>query len=131
MSGTDQLFTKLAISRSLYNLEPSNGIPGGNLMKVTILLSVTRALKCKTLGGILRCRLTNALSRQLALLAEPKNTLDSTMSTSSGFFVHTMKHCYATALYTTEAQALSITRARISLPHACNHERSIRKECGK
>ena len=72
---------------------------------------------------------TNALSRQLALLAEPKNPLDSTMSTSSGFFVHTMKHCYATALYTTEAQA--ITHARISLPHACNHERSIRKECGK
>ena len=36
---------------------------------------------------------TNALSRQVALLAEP---LDSTMSTSSGFFVHTMKHCYAT-----------------------------------
>ena len=90
-----------------------------------------KALKCKTLGGILRCRLTNALSRQLALLAEPKNPLDSTMSTSSGFFVHTMKHCYATALYTTEAQALSITHARISLPHACNHERSIRKECGK
>ena len=57
-----------------------------------------KALKCKTLGGILRCRLTNALSRQLALLAEPKNPLDSTMSTSSGFFVHTMKHCYATAL---------------------------------
>ena len=45
--------------------------------------------------------------------------------------VHTMKHCYATALYTTEAQALSVTHARISLPHACNHERSIRKECGK
>ena len=67
----------------------------------------------------------NALSRQVALLAEPKNPLDST---SSGFFVHTMKHCYATALYTTE---LSITHARISLPHACNHERSIRKECGK
>ena len=44
-----------------------------------------------------------------------------------GFFVHTMKHCYATAVYTTEAQALS----RIGLPHACNHERSIRKECGK
>ena len=41
MSGTDQLFTKLAISRSLYNLEPSNGIPGGNLMKAIILLSVT------------------------------------------------------------------------------------------
>ena len=92
---------------------------------------IMKALKCKTLGGILRCRLTNALSRQLALLAEPKNPLDSTMSTSSGFFVHTMKHCYATALYTTEAQALSITHARISLPHACNHERSIRKECGK
>ena len=54
--------------------------------------NVTRALKCRTLGG---CRL------QLALLAEPKNPLDSTMSTSSGFFVHTMKHCYATALYTT------------------------------
>ena len=88
----------------------------------------TRALKCKTLGGILRCRLTNALSRQLALLAEPKNPLDSTMSTSSGFFVHTMKHCYATDLYTTEVQALSITHARISLPHACNHERNIRTE---
>ena len=57
-----------------------------------------KALKCKSLGGILRCRLTNALSRQLALLAEPKNPLGSTMSTSSGFFVHTMKHCYATAL---------------------------------
>ena len=68
----------------------------------------------------------DALSRQVALLAEPKNPLDSTMSTSSGFFVHTMKHCYATALYTTEAQALSITHAGISLPHACNHERSIR-----
>ena len=27
-----------------------------------------------------------------------------------GFFVHTMKHCYATALY--------VTHARISLPHA-------------
>ena len=71
---------------------------------------------------------TNALSRQVALLAEPKNPLDPT---SNGFIVHTMKHCYATALYTTEAQALSITHARISLPHACNHERSIRKECGK
>ena len=71
---------------------------------------------------------TNALSRQVALLAEPKNPLDSTMSTSSGFFVHTMKHCYATAIYTTEAQALSITHARISLPHACNHERSIYTE---
>ena len=66
-------------------------------------------------GGILRCRLwmqTNALSRQVALLAEPKN---STMSTNGGFFVHTMKHCYATALYTT---ALSITHVCISLPHA-------------
>ena len=30
-----------------------------------------------------------------------------------------MKHCYETALYTTEAQALSITHVRISLPHAC------------
>ena len=45
-----------------------------------------------------------------------------------GFFVHTMKHCYATALYTTEAQALSVTHAHISLPHACNHERSIYTE---
>ena len=53
---------------------------------------------------------TNALSRQVALLAEPKNPLDSTMSTSSGFFVHTTKHCYATA----QARALSITHARIS-----------------
>ena len=68
---------------------------------------------------------TNALSRQLALLAEPKNPLDSTMSTSSGFFCTHHEDCYATALYTT---ALSITHARISLPHACNHER---KECGK
>ena len=34
-----------------------------------------------------------------------------------GFFVHTMKHCYATALYYT-LQALSVTHARISLPHA-------------
>ena len=41
-----------------------------------------------------------------------------------GFFVHTMKHCYATALY----YALSVTHARISLPHACNQERSIRRE---
>ena len=55
------------------------------------------------------------------MLAEPKNPLDSTMSTRSGFFVHTMKHCYATALYTT---ALSITHACISLPHACNHVRT-------
>ena len=45
-----------------------------------------------------------------------------------GFFVHTMKNCYATALYTTEAQTLSVTHVRISLPHACNHGRSIRKE---
>ena len=37
-----------------------------------------------------------------------------------GFFVHTTKHCYATALYTTEAQGLSVTHARISLPHTCN-----------
>ena len=88
--------------------------------------NVTRALKCRTLGG---CRLTNALSRQLALLAEPKNPLDSTMSTSSGFFVHTMKHCYATALYTTA----TITHARISLPHAraIMSVVYIRKECGK
>ena len=42
-----------------------------------------------------------------------------------GFFVHTMKHCYATA---TEAQMLSITHARISLPHACNHKRSMNAE---
>ena len=47
-----------------------------------------------------------------------------------GFFVHTMKHCYATALYYTQ-QALSVTHARISLPHACNQERSIQKECIK
>ena len=45
---------------------------------------------------------------------------DSLMSTSNemcgGFlYIHTMKHCYATALYT---QALSVTHARISLPHA-------------
>ena len=43
------------------------------------------------------------------------------MSTSNemcgGFFVHTMKHCYATALYTTEESA-TVTHARISLPHA-------------
>ena len=59
---------------------------------------------------------------QVALLAEPKILLwsraCSTMSTNSGFYVHTMKHCYGTALYATEAQALSITHARISLPHA-------------
>ena len=34
-------------------------------------------------------------------------------------FIHTMKHCYATALYTTEVQALSVTHARISLLNAC------------
>ena len=49
---------------------------------------------------------------------------DSLMSTSNemcgGFLVHTML-----------SQALSVTHARISLPHASNHERSIRKECGK
>ena len=48
----------------------------------------------ETLGGILRCRLwmqTNALSRQVALLAEPRSRACSTMSTSSGFFVHTME----------------------------------------
>ena len=39
------------------------------------------------------------------------------MSTISGFFVHTMKHCYATALYTTEAQALSITHAHMFTAH--------------
>ena len=75
-----------------------------------------RALKCKTLGGILRCRLTNALSRQLALLAEPKNPLDSTMSTSSGFFC---THHEALLCDCTITTALSITHARISLPHAC------------
>ena len=40
------------------------------------------ALKCKTLGGILRCRLwmqTNALSRQVVLLAEPKTPLESSV----------------------------------------------------
>ena len=43
------------------------------------------ALKCKTLGGILRCRLwmqTNALSRhkmQVALLVEPKTPLESSV----------------------------------------------------
>ena len=50
-----------------------------------------------------------------------------------------VKHCYATALYTTEAQALSVTHARIGLPHACNHKCSYLhhtvvstwKECGK
>ena len=40
-----------------------------------------------------RMQALDALSRQVALLAEPKNPPDSTMSTSSGFFVHTMKHC--------------------------------------
>ena len=31
-----------------------------------------------------------------------------------------------------EAEALSVTHACIySSPHACNHERSIRKVCGK
>ena len=40
------------------------------------------------------------------------------------------KHCYATALcttalYTTDADYATITHARTSLPHACNHERSI------
>ena len=43
------------------------------------------------------------------------------------FFVHTMKHCYATALYITEAQAL--------IHYTCAYrftarEHSIRKECG-
>ena len=80
------------------------------------------ALKCKTLGGILRCRLwmqTNALSRHCWLSQRLLwSRACSTMSTSSGFFVHTMKHCYATALYTTDAATLSITHARISLPHA-------------
>ena len=37
------------------------------------------------------------------------------MSTSNemcgGFFVHTMKHCYATALYTTEESAIRYTCA--------------------
>ena len=49
----------------------------------------------------------------------------------AGIFAHTMKNCYETVLYTTEAQEPSVTHARICLSHACNHERSIRKECGK
>ena len=48
---------------------------------------VMMILKCKTLGGILRCRLwmqTNALSRckmqvHVALLAEPKTPLESSV----------------------------------------------------
>ena len=48
-----------------------------------------------------------------------------------GFFVHTMKHCYAIALHTTEPQALSVAHVRISLPHVCNHERSIRRNAEK
>ena len=35
---------------------------------------------------------------QVASLAEPKTPLESSMFII-GFFVHTMKHCYATALY--------------------------------
>ena len=41
----------------------------------------------------------------------------------AGIFVHSMKHCYATALYTIEAQALSVTHVRKGLPHKCSHER--------
>ena len=130
MEDDENIFVQRCQSIYVYNLCSHTGLhtnththththTGMHTNRHTLSLSLSlshismKALKCKTLGGILRCRLTNALSRQLALLAEPKNPLDSTMSTSSGFFVHTMKHCYATALYTTEAQALSITHARI------------------
>ena len=44
---------------------------------------------------------------QVALLAEPKTPLEY----YDGFFVHTMKHCYATALYTTEESAIRYTCA--------------------
>ena len=44
------------------------------------------------------------------------------------FLYTSWKHCYVTALYTTDADYATITHARTSLPHACNHERSIRTE---
>ena len=63
---------------------------GGNCLFSAICIQLRNvgiqiALKCKTLGGILRCRLwmqTNALSRhkmQVALLAEPKTPLESSV----------------------------------------------------
>ena len=87
---------------------------------------------------------TNALSRhkmQVALLAEPKTPLESSVfillalrsrvrnycsfRTSNemcgGFFVHTMKHCYATALY---MKAIRYTCAYTFTARV----RSIRKE---
>ena len=47
---------------------------------------------------------------QVASLAEPKTPLESSVFII-GFFVHTMKHCYATALYTTEASTIRYTCA--------------------
>ena len=59
----------------------------------------------------------------VALLAEPKTCLESSvfMGMSNGIFVHNMKHCYETALSTTQAQALRYTCV-YSLPRMCNHE---------
>ena len=44
------------------------------------------------------------------------------MSTSNEMWWLFCTH-HATALHSSEAQALSVTHARISLPHACNQER--------
>ena len=49
-----------------------------------------------------------------------------------GFFVATHHEALlGDCTIPSEAQALSVTHARICLPHARNQERSIRKECGK
>ena len=56
---------------------------------------------------------TNALSRQVALLAEPKNPLDSTTSTSSGFF------------YTPRSTAMHYTLKRYPLAYKFYRTRAI------
>ena len=53
----------------------------------------------------------------IALLAEPKTPLESIV-----FILLALRSRVRTAVI---AQALSVTHACISLPHACNHERSI------
>ena len=67
---------------------------------------------------------------QVALLAEPKTPLESSVSMSSSnkmclFRAHHKALLCDWTIYTLLRS--SVTHARISLPHARNHERSIRR----
>ena len=64
---------------------------------------------------------------QVALLAEPKTPLESSVSMSSSNKMCLFRAHHKALLCDYTLLRSSVTHARISLPHARNHERSIRR----